>query len=170
MMQAPNVLFYADLKKFLLDYYNFRKFTSGDFSYEVWSQELNFSSRSYVRMVVLAKRKASKKFEQKFSESANFSDAEKKHFHLLIIHSRTAAPELKSVYLQKIFQSMNHPNGSADFNKIEKNCFFVNLNSEEKNQINKDISYFIEEKINKLSSEESENRSLYKIEFTYQGV
>jgi uncharacterized protein (TIGR02147 family) len=92
---APSVFEYLDVISYLQDYYKWRKATSKDFSYEFWSMELEFSSRSYIRMMIMGKKKVSTKFVETFSKR-NFDDQNaEEYFYYLVQYSQAGSQKVK---------------------------------------------------------------------------
>ncbi|MBO9668017.1 MAG: DUF4423 domain-containing protein [Bdellovibrio sp.] len=66
MKKAKPVVFeYLDAYQYLQDYYAFRKKLDAGFSYESWAVELNFNSRSFLRMMIYGKKKLTDKVVEK---------------------------------------------------------------------------------------------------------
>lgn len=92
---APSVFEYLDVISYLQDYYKWRKSTSKDFSYELWSTELEFSSRSYIRMMIMGKKKVSAKFIDVFTKlNCADKDAED-YFFYLVQYSQSTSQKVK---------------------------------------------------------------------------
>ena len=83
--EAPRVTEYIDIISYLQDYYQWRKSTNKDFSYAFWSEELGFSSRSYIRMIIMGQKKVTKKFVEAFTRS-NFNTPIEEEYFLSLIH------------------------------------------------------------------------------------
>ena len=109
---APLVTEYLDIVSYLQDYYRWRKDTNKDFSYEFWSEELNFNSRSYIRMIIMGKKKVSMGFADAFC-LLNFSDpTEEEYFFCLIQHSQAPSQKERKLFgakLVQILRSLNKP-------------------------------------------------------------
>ena len=95
---------YLDIFKFLQDYYQFRKKENAGFSFESWAAELNFSSRSYLRMVILGKKKVSPQFSTRFCATAGFGEKEIKYFLALTKYSQSGIQDEKQFYGQELIK------------------------------------------------------------------
>lgn len=85
----PLVFDYLDLSSYLQDYYEFRKQTSKDFSYDSWCSELEFNkNRSFLRLIALGKKKASPLFISAFCKKAFSSPQEEEYFRCLVNYSQ----------------------------------------------------------------------------------
>lgn len=100
--QKPYVFNYVSATKFLTDYYNYRKKHDARFSYEIWSVEVKFKSRSAVRMICQGKRIVSEDFVEIFSLNEKFSEEEKDYFMLLAHYQSTKSKSLKEACFCKI--------------------------------------------------------------------
>ncbi len=104
--RLPSVFEYLDVLFYLQDYYRYRKANDRNFSYEIWSQELEFKSRSFLRMIVTGKKKITPKMIDAFSRQ-NFSlRSEADYFHCLVKYSQSRDPKDKQVYSAKMIQLM----------------------------------------------------------------
>ncbi|MGE5086882.1 MAG: TIGR02147 family protein [Bacillota bacterium] len=99
---APVVFDFLDLSLYLQSYYKYRKLDKS-FSYESWSEELGFNkSRSFLRMILIGKKRASPAFIEAFSKRAFYSEAEKEYFIFLVKYSQAKTHEDKQIYGQKL--------------------------------------------------------------------
>lgn len=109
----PNIFEYLDILSYLQDYYFWRKSLANDFSYEAWSDELNFRSRSYVRMVVIGKRNVSTAFVDAFSERALEGQDEKEYLSCLVNYSQASRQEDKKAFSSKMLQILRTKNNQS---------------------------------------------------------
>jgi uncharacterized protein (TIGR02147 family) len=101
---APHVCDFHKATEFLKAHYEFRKKLDPGFSYEAWSVELGYKSRSFVKMAVSGQRSLTAEFIQKFSESVKFSNEDSHYFHLIVSHEQAATDQERALYLDKIFE------------------------------------------------------------------
>ena len=101
-MNKPVVFEYLDATYFLSDYYKYRKSLSKKFSYEIWADELSIPSRSFLRLVVLGKKKISDNYIIKLSDHL-FSDKNQRDyfFHLVKYTQKTSSQE-RQIHSQKM--------------------------------------------------------------------
>lgn len=102
--KLPVVFDYLDINFYLQDYYKFRKNKESDFSYESWSQELALNSRSFLRLLVMGKKKVSPKFVEAFSLLNFATKSEEEYFHFLVKYSQAATQKDKQVFSAKLVQ------------------------------------------------------------------
>jgi len=107
-MKKPNLFEYLDLILFLKDIYRFRKLNEKDFSYEKWSQELGLKSRSYLRLLVMAKRPFSASLIPQFAKQLQFSTEETEYMNSLVQYSQTNSAELRESYGRQLIQKWKH--------------------------------------------------------------
>lgn len=109
---APVVFDFLDLSLYLQSYYKYRK-ADKSFSYESWSAELGFNkSRSFLRMILIGRKRASPAFIEAFSKRALYSEAEKEYFLYLVKYSQAKTHEDKQMYGQKLVRVLRNNLGS----------------------------------------------------------
>lgn len=101
-VSAPIVFEYLDVLSYLQDYYSFRKRHSPRFSYEVWSSELGLNNRSFLRMLVMGKKKITVKFFESFSGQSLQTAEEKNYFDYLIRYSQAKNMKERQAYGQTL--------------------------------------------------------------------
>lgn len=102
--EAPRVTEYLDVIAYLQDYYQWRKSTNKDFSYAFWSEELEFSSRSYIRMIIMGQKKVTKKFVEAFTRLNFNSPIEEEYFDCLVKHSQSPSQKDRKLFGAKMIQ------------------------------------------------------------------
>lgn len=103
-LKTPVVFDYLDPLTYLKAYYNFRKKLQKKFSYEVWSTELNFKSRSFLRMIVTGKKKITPKLTESIVQNNFQTKDEKDYFQYLVKHSQSASSRDRDLYAQKMIE------------------------------------------------------------------
>lgn len=119
--QKPNARQYTDIVKFLNDYYDYRKKQDRSFSYDLWAAELGFKSRIFMYLICQGKRAITVPFINKFSDKIKLSANKKNHLVLLASYHKAKSTELKSVFLDKILESLE--NKENTFNVHEYHSF-----------------------------------------------
>lgn len=102
--KQPDVFGYLSIIKFLQDYYHYRKALNQGFSYEVWAAELGFHSRSYLRMVLIGKKRVSESFIERFITAQDWSSAESSYFSNLAKYNQSTLTSEKQLYGNKLIQ------------------------------------------------------------------
>jgi uncharacterized protein (TIGR02147 family) len=100
----PVVFEYLDVLAYLQEYYAFRKSHDRGFSYENWSIELGFNSRSFLRMMVIGKKKVTPKFIESFCAKRFSSAQERDYFEYLVKYSQALGVKDRQAYGQKMIQ------------------------------------------------------------------
>lgn len=113
-MKKPVVFDYMDARSFLQDYYTYRKNSDDRFSYEIWASELNYSSRSYLRMVLIGKKRISDGFIEAFCRSSKLDQQESDYLEILVKHSQAATQNAKQAFNQKLFQILRNQIGQSE--------------------------------------------------------
>lgn len=108
--KMPSVFDYLEVLFYLQDYYKFRKTNDKKFSYESWSLELNFKSRSFLRMMITGKKKISPKLVETFSKLNFATKGEEDYFHCMVKHSYAASAKDKQMYSQSMIQILKYRN------------------------------------------------------------
>ncbi|MES2802189.1 MAG: TIGR02147 family protein [Bdellovibrionota bacterium] len=101
-MNKPIVFEYLDATSFLSDYYKYRKSLSERFSYEIWADELGISSRSFLRLVVLGKKKISDSYIVKLSEHLFSEKKQKEYFFHLVKYTQKTSLQERQIHSQKM--------------------------------------------------------------------
>jgi uncharacterized protein (TIGR02147 family) len=105
--QKPNARQHTNIVKFLNEYFDYRKKQDRSFSYDIWAAELGFKSRIFMYLICNGKRAITVQFVNKFSDKINLTAAERNHLVLLASYHKAKSPELKSVFLDKILESLD---------------------------------------------------------------
>ncbi|WP_413559481.1 TIGR02147 family protein [Bdellovibrio sp. HCB209] len=101
---APQLSQFHKATEFLKAHYEYRKKLDPGFSYEAWSAELGYKSRSFVKMVVSGQRSLTAEFVQNFAERMKFSSEDFHYFSLIVSHEQAGSEYERSLYLDKIFE------------------------------------------------------------------
>lgn len=113
MQGKPKLKSYLSVHRYLQDLYVHRKALDPDFSYDSWSYELGVKSRSYLRMVVVGKRKLTEKFSEIFCAKMGFEPAETDYFKLVTAYSQLGSHEQRKLLLRKLIE-LSH----ADLDRV----------------------------------------------------
>lgn len=98
----PVLTHFLSINSYLQAYYNYRKAQNPHFSYENWASELDFKSRSSLRMMAYGKRNISEKLLENFVRKESFSPKETQYLVLLAKLQNTKNISLKKIFLEKI--------------------------------------------------------------------
>lgn len=121
-MKKPDLRTYANIFHFLQDLYKYRKALSPHFSYEVWAKELNIKSRSYLRLVTLARRSVTDRFLTTLADSMKLSSDDRDYLTVLTAYSQSPSPSQKELHGRKLMQMMRQ---SLDGVTVEKYFDFL---------------------------------------------
>jgi uncharacterized protein (TIGR02147 family) len=106
----PKVYEYLDVGLYLRDYYQYRKAIRQGFSYEKWADELSFKSRSFLRMMVLGKKKLTPKLVESLAETLFSQKEEQEYFFCLVKYSQASGVKERHIFGQKMMQILKNHN------------------------------------------------------------
>lgn len=100
----PIIFEYMDIRHFLQDFFKYRKTLNPKFSYGMWSQQLGFSNKTLLRLIVLGKRKITPKTRQRLKDFFNFDAHSEVYFEVLVDYSQTSSSTQKNALGQQLIQ------------------------------------------------------------------
>ncbi|MDG0817717.1 TIGR02147 family protein [Bdellovibrio svalbardensis] len=108
---------YMDARLFLQDLYRFRKEVNPKFSYASWAADLGFSNKTLIRLILLGKRRISKKSLWALIKNISLSPLEAEYFEILVEYSQCRSNHEKqglgnrliAALRKNINQSLLHP-------------------------------------------------------------
>ncbi len=106
----PKVYEYLDVGLFLQDYYQYRKAIRQGFSYEKWADELSFKSRSFLRMMVLGKKKLTPNLVESLAQTLFSQKEEQEYFFCLVKYSQASGVKERHIFGQKMMQILKNHN------------------------------------------------------------
>lgn len=98
----PKIYDYLNYRVFLGDYYSYRKDKNHRFSYTVWSREIGFKSRNFIREVIDEKKNLSEASIEKLSLSFKFQAKEKRFFRILVNYNQSQLLASKDELFQQL--------------------------------------------------------------------
>ncbi len=102
----PDAKKYLSVSKYLQDVYQFRKNENSGFTYDSWSLELGYKSRSYIKMITTEERKVNESFVNNFSIHHSLRPDQKNHLLLVAKYNQISSESEKKIYLDKIFENL----------------------------------------------------------------
>lgn len=118
VIQKPRLKNYLSIQHFLQDLYSYRKRNEPGFSYESWSQELDFNNRSFLRQVVIGRRSLTMETAQILKKRLNLEGSDNEYFDLLISYSRARTAKEKEAFgisMARLIKSDESQNEIADY-------------------------------------------------------
>lgn len=110
----PKIKRYSNILKYLKDFYEYKKALDAKFTYDIWSAELGFRSRSFMYLICSGRRPLTVKFIDKLAHYLEFNFAEKNHLILLSSYHRTKSTDLKAIFLDKILENLDSNENTLD--------------------------------------------------------
>ncbi len=118
----PEIKKYLNVHKYLQDYYEFRKSSNSDFSYEVWSREIGLKSRTYLRLLVFATRPINEPTAELLRKSLDLSSEDGAYFICLVHYTQSRTEEQRRVFGLQLSRYLT-PN--VDFHEVQQSFEFV---------------------------------------------
>jgi uncharacterized protein (TIGR02147 family) len=103
---VPQIKKYSNVLSYLSDYFEYRKGTDSKFTYDLWSAELGFKSRSFMYLICSGRRTLTPPFVNTLAKSLNLSLVEKNHLLLLACYQRAKTSDLKAIFFDKILENL----------------------------------------------------------------
>lgn len=104
LSEKPRIYDYLSPISYLQDVYKYRKKKDAGFTFEKWSDELGFKSRSFVKMLITGNRKITPRFTSVYSQAYSFLPPERDYLSLITSYSQCENKVEKEIYQQKIFE------------------------------------------------------------------
>lgn len=119
----PDILSYVSAIEYLNDLYRFQKKQNAGFSFESWSMDLGYNSRSFMKMLCSGQRRITQSFVDNFSAKMSLSPLEKEYLEALIAYGDASSSREKAAYLDQIFEIRGRAKRLA---LIEADSFVLN--------------------------------------------
>lgn len=104
IIEAPEISNYLDYRKFLQDFYSFRrKQTAKDirpYSYAMFSAAANIKSPNYLKMIIEGRRNLSEEMIGKFAKAMGLMKEQSNEFRLLVMFGQSVDPAERNMYLK----------------------------------------------------------------------
>lgn len=84
----PSIFNYLDIVQFFNDHFKWRKSNEANFTYTLWSSELNIGSKTILRFILQRKRRISEKTRFAMKANLKLTEIEGEYFDYLIIYSQ----------------------------------------------------------------------------------
>ncbi len=127
MQQAPNVTEYMDYRKYLADFYAFRREqTKKDlrpYSYQMFSAAANIKSPQYLRLIIDGKRNLSDDMIGKFSKALHLNREHSEELKSLVHYTQATDPSERNRFLKDLMEkrvSQKIKSGEIDSKAFEK--------------------------------------------------
>lgn len=105
MKNAPDIFQYDDYRRYLKDFYDFRKQEHATFSFRVFTRMAGYRSSSVLKLVIDGKRNLTRKSATRFAEALKFDDDQSKFFKILVAFNQSQSMEDKQRLAQEIVGS-----------------------------------------------------------------
>lgn len=106
MLEAPQVAEYLDFRKFLADYYLYRREISKNdlrpYNYAVFSAAANIKSPNYLKLIIEGRRNLSEDMIGKFAKAVNLNKEATEDFRLLVLFGQASDPAERNMHLKAL--------------------------------------------------------------------
>ena len=82
--QCPTVFDYLDYRKFILEFYSFKKSKNKNFSYRVFAKLASLNSPNYIKLIVDGNRNLTRENARKIALACRFKKSEENYFMALV--------------------------------------------------------------------------------------
>ncbi len=106
--EPPNVFSYLDARRFLGDYYAFKKATSSGFSYRGFSRRAGIKSPNYLKLVVDGDRNLTPKMAHRFGAACGLEGDALHYFLDLVAFTQARSKDEKSDRYERLIRFREH--------------------------------------------------------------
>jgi uncharacterized protein (TIGR02147 family) len=106
LMEAPIVGEYLDFRKYLADYYSYRREISKKdlrpYSYAVFSAAANIKSPNYLKLIIEGRRNLSDEMVSKFAKAMGLPKDQTEEFRMLVSFGQASDPAERNMHLKAL--------------------------------------------------------------------
>ncbi|MEN0068320.1 MAG: TIGR02147 family protein [Myxococcota bacterium] len=107
-VEPPNVFSYLDSRRFLGDYYAFKKATSSGFSYRAFSRRAGIKSPNYLKLVIDGERNLTPKMAHRFGTACGLAGDPLGYFLDLVAFTQAKSSDEKTARYQRLIRFREH--------------------------------------------------------------
>lgn len=112
MKREPDIFDYIDYRKYLADYYAFKKEQSPRFSYRYFSRQAGFNSPGYLLDVVKGSKNISPKTMEGFCRILGLNNRKRQYFADLVHFNQAKNPETKRYHYEQLIPVFKKEHGT----------------------------------------------------------
>ncbi len=105
---VPNVFSYLDARRFLGDYYAFKKQTSSGFSYRAFSRKAQIKSPNYLKLVIDGERNLTPKMAHRFGLACGLAGDRLSYFLDLVAFTQARSTDEKAARYDRLIRFREH--------------------------------------------------------------
>jgi uncharacterized protein (TIGR02147 family) len=106
LLEMPNLSEYLDFRKYLADYYSYRRELSKNdlrpYTYAVFSAGANIKSPNYLKMIIESRRNLSPEMIAKFARALGLNKEQGEEFRLLAMFGQATDPAERNMFLKEL--------------------------------------------------------------------
>lgn len=104
-INKPKLTDYLDYRQFMSDFYAYKKATSSQFSHATWSDRAGFKSRSFLRLVMLAKRSLTPESIPPTAKALELNKQETEFFINLVNYNQSTNFKSREFFLSRLMKT-----------------------------------------------------------------
>jgi len=101
-IEEPRVNDYADYRRYLKDYYTFKKSDDRTYNYGVFSARADIKSPNYLKLVIEGKRNLSFKMSEKFARAMGLDKEQSREFVTMVKYGQAKRNDERNLYLREL--------------------------------------------------------------------
>lgn len=106
--ERPNVFRYLDARRYLGDYYAYKKATSRAFSYRAFSRRVGLGSPNYLKLVIDGDRNLTQEMARRFGEGCGLEGTEVTYFVDLVAFTQARTTDEKAARYERLVRFREH--------------------------------------------------------------
>lgn len=106
--ELPNVFSYLDARRFLGDYYAFKKATTSGFSYRAFSRRAGIKSPNYLKLVIDGERNLTPKMAHRFGTACGLAGDALGYFLDLVAFTQAKSSDERTARYQRLIRFREH--------------------------------------------------------------
>lgn len=103
--KKPHIRDYLDYRKFMIDYYKFKKQCELSFSYAQWAEKAGFKSKSYLRLVMLNKRSLTAESIPQVGRALDLNKQDTEFFINLVNFNQSFNFKNREIFLERLMKT-----------------------------------------------------------------
>ena len=107
-LESPNVFRYLDARRFLGDYYRYKKSSTRSFSYRAFSRRAGLKSPNYLKLVIDGERNLTADTAHRFGQACGLDGQELSYFLDLVAFTQAKTTDSRSARYERLIRFRQH--------------------------------------------------------------
>ena len=120
--QMPDVFAYSDYRRFLEDYYRYKKRTDRSFTYAKFSKKAGINSLNYFKLIKDGQRNLTPKNIHRFAQALGLREEESIYFEKLVHYCQSTSAEERSFYYKQLEEELES-SGRGNLNHLKNDLY-----------------------------------------------